>query len=75
MEGDCIFDWIKNVIEGSGGLLDYERHEWAVRNYSDEITAAIWVIKCLGNPKCEGSAEVLKAILDRRKEMGEATAI
>jgi hypothetical protein len=61
-----IAEWIKKSIEGTGGLLDYERYELAVRNDTDEIVSASWIIRCLANPDNEGSDKVLRAILDYR---------
>lgn len=68
---DFIYEWIKKCIEGTGGLLNYERYEWAIRNDTDEMTAASWIIRCLANPKSEGSEEVLQAIIERRKELSK----
>ena len=61
--------WIRDCIEGPGGLYDFERYECAVRNDTDEMVAACWVIRCLANPHNEGSAEVLDAIIKRREEV------
>lgn len=61
--------WIKDCIEGPGGLLNFEKYEWAVRNDTDEMVAASWIIRCLANPSCEGSEDVFKAIEERREEM------
>lgn len=64
-----IVEFSKKIIEGVGGLQDFEYYEIASPNYSRDVSAAIWTIKCLANPKCEGSEEVLSAILERRKEI------
>lgn len=66
---DFIYEWIKKCIEGTGGLLNYEKYEWAIRNDTDEMTAACWIIRCLANPESKGSEEVLQAIIERRKEL------
>lgn len=63
-----IAEWIKRCVEGPAGLLDYEKYEWALRNESDEITAANWIIRCLANPICKDSEKVLEAIQEHRKE-------
>jgi len=68
-ENSAIADWCKRVIEGSGGMNDYEHFEMAVWHVPDRVAAAMWVVRCLANPKCEGSAEVLQAIQERRAEM------
>ena len=64
-----IREWITDIISGVGGMHDYERCEVAVRNGDPDEVVAIWVIKCLANPKCEGSKEVLEAIAKRRAEV------
>lgn len=68
-----IAEWIKKCIEGPTGMLAFERYEWAIRLESNEICAASWIIRCLANPKCEGSKEVLDAIMERRKEVSKTT--
>lgn len=57
------------IIEGVGGLNDYERHELVVWPYSDRIASAVWTMRCLANPACEGSEVALAAILARREAM------
>lgn len=60
--------WINRRLNG---LFVMERYELAVRLGSDEFCASSWIIRCLANPKCEGSQEVLDAIAERRKEVSE----
>jgi hypothetical protein len=62
-------DWIKQVLFGPGGMQAYEEHEIVVWNVPDREATAAWIIRCLANPRCEGSAEVLKAIAARREEV------
>lgn len=64
-----IAEWIKRCIEGTGGLLSFEKHEMAVRLASDEVVAADWIIRCLANPNNEGSGDVLQAIIQRREDI------
>jgi hypothetical protein len=64
--------WATRIIEGVGGMNDYERYEYATFPDGDRVGAAYWVIRCLANPKCEGSAEVLEAIAKRREEVAHA---
>jgi len=59
----------KHVIEGVGGLNDCEKHEFAVWPYDARVVAAMWTLQCLANPKCEGSAEALAAIQQKREEV------
>ena len=59
------------IISGTGGLHDFEEYEMAEPNIDRDEAIAIWTIKCLANPGCEGSREIFDLIADRRKEMGE----
>ena len=61
--------WCKEIINGVGGLKDYEKYEMAVPKFDDHITAAIWTIRCLANPLNAGSQMVIDAIIERRREM------
>lgn len=61
-----IKEWIEGVINGPGGLLSMEEHEFAVRTKSAEYTAVDWVIRCLANPECEGSGDILSSIQEQR---------
>ncbi len=47
---------------------DFEQHEMAMYPDGDSRDMAIveWTIRCLANPSCEGSAEVLAAIIEQR---------
>jgi hypothetical protein len=64
-----MFRWCLNVIEGVGGMNDYERYELAVFPRGERVHAVEWAIKCLANPRCEGSKEMLDAIIERRREL------
>ncbi len=61
-----ITDWIHEIIDGSGGLHDFEDHEIATSNVSRDEVVAAWTIRCLANLKCEGSANALQEIIKRR---------
>lgn len=63
-----IAKWCRDIIEGPGGMNDYEKYEMAIWNDSERVAAAAWVLRCLANPECKGSQEVLAAILTRREE-------
>jgi hypothetical protein len=58
----------KHIIEGVGGMNDCERYELAVFPLGDRVAAVEWTLRCLANPECEGSAEVLAAIAERRRD-------
>ena len=61
-----IEEWVNKIIFGSGVLHAFEYHEFASCNIDRDEAVARWVIRCLANPKCEGSEEVLTAIVERR---------
>ncbi|MES2788155.1 MAG: hypothetical protein V4719_00940 [Planctomycetota bacterium] len=64
-----ISEWITQVIDGPGGMNNYEETEWVVWHTPERHAAAAWIIRCLANPKCKGSDEVLAAIRERRQEI------
>lgn len=64
-----IDDWIKQIIDGTGGLHAFERCEWAVPTVPRDEAVAAWVIRCLANPDSEGSGDVLAAIMERRRKV------
>jgi hypothetical protein len=65
-----ILEYANSIILGIGGLHDFQDYELAYPNYDRDVSTAIWVIKCLANPRSEGSKELLKLITERRKELG-----
>jgi hypothetical protein len=62
--------WCRDIVEGIGGLDDFNRYEMACLD--SQLDAVEWAVRCLANPKCEGSREVLDAIESRREQAGEA---
>jgi len=66
-----ILEFSEKIITGVGGLHDFEYHEMATPNYDRDVTVAIWVMKCLANPLCEGSDEAIQAILEKRNKPPE----
>lgn len=64
-----IENWIKEIIDGTGGFKNCEEYEVMVHHVNREVSIAGWVIRCLGNPECEGSQDVLDSIIERRKEV------
>jgi hypothetical protein len=64
-----IDDFATEIIEGAGGLNDFQRHELVIFPYSDRIAASVWTMRCLANPACKGSEVALAAILKRREAM------
>jgi hypothetical protein len=59
--------WIKDLLEGPGGLRDFEDHEIVVwpEGWTDRYVAAEWIVRCLGNPRCEGSREIVLRLMAR----------
>lgn len=55
--------WIERILGQGGGFASFVRHEGGGTGRAD---VAAWVIRCLANPDCEGSQEVLDAIVERR---------
>lgn len=63
-----IESWINRIINGHAGFLAWEEEAGVIFNYSREEGIAEFVIRCLANPLCEGSREVLEAIIEHRKQ-------
>jgi len=70
-----ILEFSKKIINGVGGLHDFVEYELAVPNYDRDVCVAIWVLKCLANPKCEGSEEAVAAIVEKRLVGGSNTTL
>lgn len=63
-------EWTGRIVNGVGGWKDFERYEMVVSPDRD-LSIAYFVVKCLANPKCEGSAWMLEQIQIRRKELSQ----
>lgn len=61
-----IDNWINQIIKGSGGFESWESHEFVIHHSSREESIAAFVIRCLANPGCRGSGDVLRAIINQR---------
>lgn len=61
-----IDNWVNRVIKGPGGFISWEDHEFVIHHSSREEAIAAFAIRCLANPGCEGSGEVLRAIINQR---------
>lgn len=68
---DFITSWLVDAINGAGGLRSYQDHEYPVMAHPDDVTVAIWIVRCLGNPRCEGSQEVVDAIIKSREDQAQ----
>lgn len=61
-----IEDWCARIINGTGGFISLEEHELSIFEKGRDIAIVEFVIRALANAECEGSAEILTAILERR---------
>jgi hypothetical protein len=68
-------NYCDRIINGVGGLHDFEDSEWAVPVCDRDTAVAMWVVRCLANPSSENSDRVLSAIIQRRRQirLGKAT--
>lgn len=62
-----LLEFCNSIINGNGGLLDYEQHEVAVPTVPRDVAVAAWTIRCLANPGCEGSEHLVEMILAKRE--------
>jgi hypothetical protein len=69
-----ITDWINAILYGAGGLEDFEHYEMPIIGVPRDVFVARWIIRCLANPACGGSAEILDAIAQRREQVSGAGA-
>ena len=66
-----IKEWIDQVINGPSGMTSFEEHELAVWHCSEREAAANLIIRCLANPLCKGSDDVLRAIQAQREKVAQ----
>lgn len=67
---ECAFniaEWVDRQVVGPGGMDDYEAHELVIWHVPDRIATARWIVRCLGNPRNEGSREVVMALMRRHE--------
>ena len=68
-----IKEWIDRVINGPSGMNSFEQHELVVWHCGEREAAANWIIRCLANPQCEGTEDVLHAIMEQRAKAQAAS--
>lgn len=75
MKNKTIESWVRGVIIGPAGLNTKEAYELLVfgGKNGERIAVAEFVIRALANPECEGSREVLQAIINRRAKTEHET--
>jgi hypothetical protein len=61
-----IDEFATKIIEGPVGMNVFQAREVVSFPYSDRVAAAVWTMRCLANPRCEGSEEAILAILEKR---------
>jgi hypothetical protein len=69
VNGRYIEDWCKRIIKGSGGFISLEEHEMPIFEKGRDIAIVEFVIRALANIECDGSAEILTTILERRNSL------
>jgi hypothetical protein len=67
-----IAEWCRDIIDGPGGMIDQEAHKLVIYHVPDRVAAVMFAVRCLANPRCAGSAEVLAAIGERRADVAPA---
>lgn len=61
-----IEEFADRIVNGGGGFKCMEDREFCI--FPDrEVAVAEFVIRCLANPECEGSEDVLNAIINWRQ--------
>lgn len=65
-QGIDIASWCAEVLEN---MQAWEEREIVVHHIPERNAVAHWIIRCLANPACEGSREVLESIERRRQRV------
>lgn len=60
-------EWCERILTGPGGLESFLQHECGGAEMTP-MGAALWVIRCLANPECQGSRLVLEQIQGSRAQ-------
>lgn len=66
-----ISSWVNKIIKSSAGFEQWEDREGVIFHHSREEGIAEFVIRCLANPSCEGSDQVLEAIIKQREKLSK----
>lgn len=59
--------WIEECLYGAGGLTDFEKQagpSW-FEGWKDRYMAARWIVRCLGDPRCDGAREMVLSLMAR----------
>ena len=63
-----INQFLEKVINGNTGFKSFEKHEIVIHPKGREFALAEFIIRCLAHKQCNGSQEVLDAIIKQRNE-------
>lgn len=66
-KNDLMPQWVKRIITGIGGFMAWEDNVYVDLYNTREEAIALFVIRCLANPDCNGSEQVLQEIIENRK--------
>jgi hypothetical protein len=63
-------EFAREIVEGTGGFDAWVEREGPVdpATADGRIELAYWTMRCLANPRCEGSEEAVAAILEHRRQ-------
>lgn len=70
-EVNPLYQFADDIINGVGGLRDYEYYEMAAENFEHDICVVIWTLKSLANPKSKMSKRVLELVNERFSKQQE----
>jgi hypothetical protein len=68
---DWISQWVAGIVQDVASVED---HEWVINHVCPYHVAMAYVLRCLANPGCAGSGDVLEAIVAKRQERLAAAA-
>lgn len=57
--------WVAECVTGGGGFQAFEAHEMPLFRQERDVELASFVVRCLANPGCHGSRDVLQAVAAR----------
>jgi hypothetical protein len=67
VDTDTMLGWCHDVIDGVGGLHDFEKYELAVSSLPRDEWVASWVVRCLANSERVETQNIVDAIVAHRK--------
>jgi hypothetical protein len=63
-----IYAWVHKIIDGPGGLHDFEYYEMAVPNIPRDEAIAVWTLRALANPESEEAGKIVALIQEHRNQ-------